>query len=103
MQLARTATCEQQAFRWGDRAYGLQFHLEMDAALIERWLRLPAYREELAGAGLPQDERSIRASMVERLTLMQPLAEATFNQFLDLVGRPNRALRLPSREGMDRT
>ena len=103
VQLARTATCEQQAFRWGDRAYGLQFHLEMDAALIERWLRLPAYREELASAGLPQDEHSIRATMAEQLARMQPLAEATFNQFLDLVGRPNRELRLPSRGGVERS
>src|ERR1043165_6004169 len=45
--LASTAGCEQQAFRYGDNAYGFQFHLEMDEALIERWLANPAYREEL--------------------------------------------------------
>lgn len=28
-----------QAFRVGDRAYGLQFHLEPDAATVERWRR----------------------------------------------------------------
>jgi GMP synthase-like glutamine amidotransferase len=31
VQLARSAACEQQAFAWGDRVLGLQFHLEMDA------------------------------------------------------------------------
>jgi len=37
-----------------------------------------------------------------QLARMLPLAEATFNQFLDLVGRPNRELRLPSRGGVER-
>ena len=40
VQLARTDTCEQQAFRFGTNAYGFQFHMEADAAMIERWLRL---------------------------------------------------------------
>ncbi len=30
---------------------------------------------------------------------MQPLAETTFNNFLDLVGRPSRRIALPSRHG----
>lgn len=101
VQLARTATCEQQAFRWGDLAYGFQFHLETDAALIERWLRLPLYRDELAAAGLDQDPHSIHAAMDEHLARMQPLAEATFNRFLDLIGRPNREVQLPSRGGLN--
>ena len=52
IHLARSDSCEQQAFRWGDNAYGFQFHLEMDEALIERWLANPAYRDELAASGL---------------------------------------------------
>src|SRR5882672_507960 len=46
-QLCRTETCEQQAFRWGSSAYGFQFHLEADAPMIERWLGLPVYVQEL--------------------------------------------------------
>src|SRR5215510_10756470 len=56
VQLARTDTCEQQAFRFGSNAYGFQFHLEADEAVIARWLTLPAFRTELAAAGLPTDE-----------------------------------------------
>lgn len=92
VQLARTATCEQQAFRFSNNAYGFQFHLEADAAMIERWLRLPAYRDELACAGIDRDEQSIREITASQLTAMQPLAESTFNRFLDLVGRPSRRL-----------
>ena len=100
VQLARTEGCEQQAFRFGSNAYGFQFHMEADAAMIERWLRLPAYREELAAAGIGRDEESIRASTASQMQAMQPLAEATFNNFLDLVGRPARKMVLPSRDGV---
>lgn len=33
--LAHSAGCPRQAFRYGDRVYGLQFHLEMTAECIE--------------------------------------------------------------------
>jgi GMP synthase (glutamine-hydrolysing) len=101
VQLARTATCEQQAFRFGETAYGFQFHLEADTKMIERWLRTPAYRDELATAALPQDPTQIRAATPERMATMQPLAETVFNGFLDLVGRPHRRITLPSRDGLD--
>jgi GMP synthase (glutamine-hydrolysing) len=97
VQLARTETCEQQAFRFGTNAYGFQFHMEADEAMIHRWLQLPAYRDELAGAGLAHDENSIRAVTEAQLARMRPLAEKTFNRFLDLVGRPTGRMALPSR------
>lgn len=96
--LARTEDCEQQAFRVGSNAYGFQFHLEMDAALIERWLAQPAYREELAGSGLAHDEHAIRAQTAEHIGAMQSSAAQVFENFLDLVGRPQRRVVLPSRE-----
>ncbi len=88
--LARTATCENQAFRHGENAYGFQFHLEMNHALIERWLNLPQYRDELDAAGLEHDAEDIRAHTAARIGAMQQCAESVFNGFLDLVGRPAR-------------
>jgi len=100
--LASTAGCEEQAFRYGDNAYGFQFHLEMDEALIERWLRNPAYREELAELGgldpARADAEAIRRHTHEYIAGMQTRADAVFNRFLDLVGRPQRRITLPSRE-----
>ena len=49
--LAHTDTCAAQAFRHGDSAYGFQFHLEMESALIERWLDTPHYKAELEQHG----------------------------------------------------
>ncbi len=102
VHLARTEGCEHQAFRYGDNAYGFQFHLEMDQPLIERWLGNPAYREELAElSGIAQGhatEDSIRARTREHIAAMQVQADSVFNRFLDLVGMPQRRWTLPSRE-----
>lgn len=94
--LATTASCENQAFRYGARAYGFQFHLEVDQALIERWLGIPAYREELCGAGLGHDDAYVRRATLEHVSTMQRAAEPVFDNFLDLIGRPQRRIALPS-------
>ncbi|MEP6939787.1 MAG: gamma-glutamyl-gamma-aminobutyrate hydrolase family protein [Rudaea sp.] len=88
--LAHTPTCANQAFRHGANAYGFQFHLEMDRALIERWLALPAYRDDLIAAGLGRDADAIRADTLPRIDAMQRVADDVFNNFLDLVGTPAR-------------
>lgn len=96
--LARTASCELQAFRWGAAAYGFQFHLEMDQPLIERWLANPAYRAELQSARIGRGVAEIRAHTTQYVTEMQKNAHAVFGNFLDLVGRPQRRIVLKSRE-----
>lgn len=88
--LARTATCENQAFRHAGNAYGFQFHLEADAALIGRWLGLPTYRDELVAAGFGPAIETIQARTVAAADAMRANAHAVFNRFLDLVGRPAR-------------
>ncbi|SFN21917.1 type 1 glutamine amidotransferase [Dokdonella immobilis] len=90
VHLARTASCAHQAFRYGSNAYGFQFHPEVNQALIERWLGIPAYRTELAEAGLGHDADAIRTRTPDALALMQTRALAAFNRFLDQVGRPRR-------------
>lgn len=91
--LARTPGCANQAFRYGTNAYGFQFHLEMDNALIERWLALPAYRDDLVAAGLGRDADAIRADTQSRIGAMQAVAHEVFGNFLDLVGTPARRRR----------
>ena len=54
--LASTARCAEQAFAVGDAVLGLQFHIETDAARIERWL--VGHCCELLQAGV--DPRTIR-------------------------------------------
>lgn len=45
-QLARSSAYEQQAFRF-QRAYAVQFHLEVDAGLATSWGDVPAYADSL--------------------------------------------------------
>lgn len=96
--LASSAHWGQQAFRAGDNAYGFQFHLEMDASLIERWLTTPAYAQELSQCGSAQNVEAIRAATSNHIATMKDHAESVFNGFLDLVGQPQRRVTLPSRE-----
>lgn len=85
VHLARTATCENQAFRYGDNAYGFQFHPEMDPASIERWLALPDYRDDLIAAGLGTDAAATLAAGEASLKKMETAAATMFEKFLDRV------------------
>ncbi|TCL72414.1 GMP synthase-like glutamine amidotransferase [Hydrogenispora ethanolica] len=38
-RLASSASCPNQAFVWGERLYGLQFHLEVTRTMAEEWLQ----------------------------------------------------------------
>lgn len=84
--LASTATCRNQAFRHGKNAYGFQFHLEADQALIGRWLGSATHRRELAAAGLGYDATELAQLSRLHLQHTQQLARPVFDNFLDLVG-----------------
>lgn len=45
--LARNENAPNQAFRYGERIYGLQFHIELNTELVNIWLRHPAYADEI--------------------------------------------------------
>ncbi|SDD69769.1 type 1 glutamine amidotransferase [Aquimonas voraii] len=86
VQLARSALCEQQAFRFGERAYGLQFHLEADSALIQRWLHTPSYRRELEAQGAISAVERVHTATQRLVHAQAARAEAVFSRFLDLAG-----------------
>lgn len=48
-----------QAFRVGEQAWGLQFHIEADEAMVATWVEL--HRDGLAGIGLDADAALARA------------------------------------------
>jgi GMP synthase-like glutamine amidotransferase len=71
--LARSEKYRHQAFRVGERAWGLQFHLELDAALATRWTpHLPA------GVRIPEADRQV----------VEDAGRAAFGRFFDLVLQP---------------
>ncbi len=82
--LASSALTDHQAFRLGC-AWGLLFHAEADAALIERWLAVPEMVAEARGvlgreglADLPRLAREAEAKLIAR-------SEPGFRAFAGLV------------------
>jgi len=45
--LASSPAYPNQAFRWGERAYAIQFHLEVSSAMACDWAAVPAYSQAL--------------------------------------------------------
>jgi GMP synthase (glutamine-hydrolysing) len=57
VQLARGDDVALQAFRSGDRAWGVQFHFEVDAAVVDAWLRAAGDRVRRDWNREPDDVR----------------------------------------------
>jgi|OpeIllAssembly_1097287.scaffolds.fasta_scaffold239386_2 GMP synthase (glutamine-hydrolysing) len=94
--LAWTRSCRQQAYRLGDHAWGLQFHLEADAALIHRWLGSPAGRSEIERHWDLRRIERIKAATQRHLPVARPLSDRVFGEFVQLF-TPRRYALLPSR------
>jgi len=97
VHLARSELCENQAFRYGSNAYGLQCHLELDERLINRWLTFPEYQEDLNSRGNGQDATTIRRQTHGLINQSVALSYEIFGQFLKLLGLPASRYVLPSR------
>jgi len=95
--LATSATCGQQAFRYGDNVYALQFHLEVDERLVDRWLRVPARRAELERLAKAVDPEAIRRETAVHIHRLKALSHAVFGAFIGLFGLPAKRHALPSR------
>jgi GMP synthase-like glutamine amidotransferase len=96
--LAASPRHQHQAFRVGDRAWGLQFHIECDTAMVAQWAS--ADRALLAELGIDPDElvASCDVLMGELEDTWQPfawrfaaLAQGRLPEHLDRLARQTRA------------
>ncbi len=97
VHLARSESCENQAFRYGHHAYALQFHLELDERLINRWLDHPDYRADIAVQDCGQDADQIRERTHKLIGQSITLSNEIFGGFLAPLGEPRSRHMLPSR------
>ena len=97
IHLASSDSCAHQAFRYGTNVYGFQFHMEVDAALIERWLNTPIYQAEIAQTHGKIDPAIIRAETQKNIKELNHLSKNVFGAFLDLMGKVNRVTRIGSK------
>jgi GMP synthase (glutamine-hydrolysing) len=94
--LASSPLCGNQAFRYGDKVYGLQFHLEVDEPMIHRWLKVPENRQEIASLhGIDADE--IHGETPRHIQRLHELSNHAFGEFIKLFGIEKTRRRLSSR------
>jgi GMP synthase (glutamine-hydrolysing) len=97
VHLASSPDSYVQAFRHGEHAYGFQFHLEVDASLIERWLTVPDNQATLEDAKGQIDPDAIRRQTPGSIDALQALSRKTFLRWIDRFEIAPRRRRLPSR------
>jgi GMP synthase (glutamine-hydrolysing) len=86
VRLAESPVCVNQAFRYCEKVYGLQFHLEVDEAMILRWLNVPENRHELARLHSGVDPEHIHAATGRHIVRLRELSDQTFGEFIALFG-----------------
>lgn len=95
--LAASADCRYQAFRIGECAYGFQFHLEADRALIRRWAGAKRHLAELERRGVVIEHARIERETDSKLPAARRLAELVFGEFIARFYNWRRRRILPSR------
>ena len=85
-RLASSTLCKNQAFRFGQNVYGLQYHLEVNKAMILDWLGQPGAASELAAVG-PRTRQKIEGGFRLRLPALRPLAQCFFSGFAGRIAR----------------
>jgi GMP synthase (glutamine-hydrolysing) len=83
VHLAASPACRHQAFRFGPNAWGLQFHIEVTAAMIEDWLTTAENRRELAALSYV-DPAAIRAAVGAKLGPMSAVGTTILQRFAAL-------------------
>jgi GMP synthase (glutamine-hydrolysing) len=95
--LASSPECPNQAFRFGERTYGLQFHLEVDEALIQRWLKTPVHIREMEREGDHISTAKILADTKQYMERSTLLGNRLFSEYIRLFSSRVRRVSLPSR------
>ena len=89
--LASSPLCTHQAFRYGDRVYGLLFHLELTPNMIQSWIA--AFREELVAMQGTIDPARIVAELPHRYAAYQQVGSRVFANLVEHVWEPLAARR----------
>jgi GMP synthase-like glutamine amidotransferase len=90
VRLAGSELYPNQAFRWGDFAYGVQFHLEVSADLARAWGEVPVYRAALERTLGPDALERLVADLESRESILIDLGRTLFERWLDLPDQGER-------------
>jgi GMP synthase (glutamine-hydrolysing) len=90
VRLASSPLCREQAFRHGDRAYGLQFHVEVTEPMMRSWLLAPSNKAELARLRGIIDPETIWRHAPEHTGRLRELAGHVASAFARRIAPPFR-------------
>jgi GMP synthase-like glutamine amidotransferase len=82
--LASSSMFPNQAFRWGDRAYAVQFHLEVSAGMAREWGEVPEYRDALEKTLGPGALDRMVAELEREESAMAGMGRRLFERWLEL-------------------
>jgi GMP synthase (glutamine-hydrolysing) len=83
VRLAGSPVYPNQAFRYGDAAYGVQFHLEVSGEMAREWAAVPAYTEYLERTLGPGSAERLFADFDANEERMRASARAVFERFVE--------------------
>jgi GMP synthase (glutamine-hydrolysing) len=87
VRLASSPAYANQAFRF-ERAYGVQFHLEVSAEMARDWAAVPAYVESLERTLGAEAAPAFLAAITENADGMRSAGRRLFERWLDAVAQP---------------
>ena len=80
--LATSPDCSIQAFRVGERAYGMQFHVEITGQTVGDWLQIPEYAASLDRALGANGGERLDAEVRRHLLRFERAARAIYEHWL---------------------
>ena len=87
VHLASSPAVENQAFQAGERAFGVQFHLEVTPAMAREWAAVPAYRRSAEQTLGREGGAAFLAEIESRAEELRPVARRLYGNWLELASR----------------
>jgi GMP synthase-like glutamine amidotransferase len=83
--LASSPAAPNQAFRYGDAAYGIQFHLEVTPEMAEQWAGVPEYSAALTATLGEEGGKAFLVDAVARHEELGGQAHRLIGSWLELI------------------
>ena len=83
--LAVSASCSCQAFRYGKKVYGLQYHMEITEDTVGDWAKIPAYADSLKTTIGPEGASLIAGAVEDSMPQFNRTARRIYENFKGLV------------------
>jgi GMP synthase (glutamine-hydrolysing) len=87
VHLGQSAAYPNQAFRFGEAAYAVQFHVEVTDSMLAEWREVPAYQRSVEAVLGADGFQRLAAAFAAARASMARTASEMFTAWLDLIGR----------------